>query len=281
MRKMVLLLAMSLLAAAWGAPYHPEKTLTVPGAYFLTPALSSPRFAVFGYIAKTRPTPEEIEAESARIRQIIESGIRREYGSWEKYGEAMKRAGKESAAKAASEEPAWARTLMPPSLIEKAVPLFMKGVLQWAMAHPEARTEPFGNVGETGILLLDGKGGYTKIPLGIDQPVVSLDISPDGRYVAALCDMSTEDESGRLHTAGRIVLVDRKGKRCVSNAFSPMPATKCASAPTGAGSPFCSEIRMRGRGWRCGSSTCGAGASKKGRSSLRGSGSEGVSMAER
>ncbi len=200
-------------AMAWGGPYHPERSLRIPGAFFFTPALSSPRYALFGYVSKARPTPEEIAAERKRIRRILDSAVKREYGSWKKYGEAMKEAGKEAAARAASEEPAWARTLMPPSLIEEAVPLLMKGALMWAMAHSEARTEPFGNVGETGIVLLDAEGRYTKIPLGIDQPVLSLDISPDGRFAAALCDMSVEDGKGRLHTAGRICLVDTKTKK--------------------------------------------------------------------
>ena len=201
------------VTAASADPYRLERSLRIPGAYFFTPALSSPRFALFGYIGKARPTPEEIAAERKRIRRILDSAVKREYGGWEKYGEAMKEAGKEAAARAASEEPAWARTLMPPSLIEEAVPLLMKGALMWAMAHPEAQTEPFGNVAETGIVLLDAEGRYTKIPLGIDQPVLSLDISPDGRYAVALCDMSVEDEKGRLHTAGRICLVDTETKK--------------------------------------------------------------------
>ncbi|WP_456451490.1 WD40 repeat domain-containing protein [Hydrogenimonas sp.] len=224
-----LLLALSLHAAS----YRLHESLKIPGALFFTPAASSERLAAFGYLSKAKPTPEEIAAEKRRIQSILENSIAREYGGWEGYEEAMKKAGEEAAKQADKEEPSWAKALMPPSLIEEAVPFFMKGALMWVMAHPEARTEPFGNVGETGVVLLEPSGRYVKVPLGINQPVVSLDISPDGRYVAALGDMSTEDEKGRLHTMGRVSLIDTKTRQVVFSAIFANATDEVRFSPDG------------------------------------------------
>ena len=203
------LLTISLFAA----PYKLEKTVTVAGAYFFSPAAATDTMAAFGYMGKIRPTPEEVEKERKRIRAIIRGGIEREYGSWENYEKEMQKAGKAAAEHAKAHESDWAKELMPPSLIEQAVPTLLKGALMWVMAHPEKQTRPFGNVGETGVVLVDEKDEAHKVPIGIDQPVVSLSFSPDGRYLAVLSDMSVEDEAGRAHIAGRISVVDTKRRK--------------------------------------------------------------------
>ncbi|WP_353661710.1 hypothetical protein [Hydrogenimonas sp. SS33] len=212
--KLFALLLFTLSAWAIG-PWHLEKRVWLPGAYFFTPALSGPHYAAFGYVGKAKPTPAEIEAERKRIRAIIDGSIRREYGSWENYEKAMRRAG-ESAAEAESREAsAWIRKLMPPSLVKETVPLLLKGALMWVMAHPEGQSEPFGNLGKTGVMLLDETGRATQIPIGIDQPVVSMDFSPDGRWLAVLSDMSSEEENGRVRVAGRISVIDLSKREVV------------------------------------------------------------------
>lgn len=44
----------------------------IPGAFYFTPAASSKEFAIFGYMSKINPTPEEIELEKQRINKIID-----------------------------------------------------------------------------------------------------------------------------------------------------------------------------------------------------------------
>ncbi|WP_201352330.1 PD40 domain-containing protein [Hydrogenimonas urashimensis] len=210
MKILLLLLTVTVWA---GGPWHRVKTLRLPGAFFFTPALSGGNYAAFGYISKAKPTPAEIEAERKRIRSIIDGSIKREYGSWEKYEEAMKKTGEKAAEKEREEASAWTQKLMPPSLVKEAVPLFLKGALMWVMAHPEAQSEPFGNLGKTGVVLLGGEGEATQVPIGIDQPVVSLDFSPDGRWLAVLSNMSSEEKNGKIHIVGHISVIDLSRKK--------------------------------------------------------------------
>jgi hypothetical protein len=197
-----------LLAAAglWAASLTPLK---IPGALFFEPAASGSGHAAFGYLSKAVPTPEEVAAQRKRLQAIVDEGLKREYGGPAGYEEAMKKAGEE-AARSAADAPGWARVLMPPSLVEKAVPLLMKGALRYLTAHPAAATTPIGHVGETGVVLLDEAGGRRKIPLGLDAPVADLEFSADGTLLAVLSDMGYEDGTGRLHDVGRIDLIDAK-----------------------------------------------------------------------
>ncbi|WP_457596905.1 hypothetical protein [Hydrogenimonas sp.] len=207
-RAWVRALGLLLLAGGlWAGGYRFDRSVRVEGAHYFAPAASSERFAAFGYVAKAKPTPEEVAREGRRLQKILDRALEREYGGWKGYEEAMEKAGEEAAGRA-GEAPAWARALMPPSLVKEAVPLLMKGALRWALAHPGARREPFGDLGETGVVLLDREGRAKKIPLGVNQPVVSLAFSPDGTHLAALCDMSTEDGNGTLHTAAKIAWID-------------------------------------------------------------------------
>lgn len=194
-------------------PYKLEHMIKVGGSYFFTPAAGSATMAAFGYVGKVRPTPREIEAERKRIRAVIENGIVREYGSWENYKKQMEQVGKSVAHHAEKKKFDWAKKLMPPSLIEKAIPALLGGALISAMAHPENQSRPFGNLGETGVVLVDAKGKVHKVPLGIDQPVRSLAFSPGGRYLAALSDLGGKKKRGRRQIAGRLSVIDPKSRK--------------------------------------------------------------------
>ena len=193
------------------------KTEKIDRAFYFTPAASSRQFAIFGYMAKITPTPEEIEAERKRISAIIDHSVEQGYGSWENFEKEMKRAGEEIASEMERQERSRLQALMPPSLVKEAVPLLMKGALLLAKTHPEMMREPVGNLGETGIIIVDSGGNTTKIPIGINAPVTSIAISPDNRRAAILTDMSYEDESGRLHPVGEISLIDLVGKRRIKS----------------------------------------------------------------
>lgn len=197
---------------SWANVFKPYAVKKIPGAFYFTPSASSKEFALLGYMSKITPTPEEIEAEKERINAIIDEGVKRGYGSWDNLEKAMREAGEQSAQSVRKEAPQWVRSLIPPSLVKEAVPLLMKGALLYAKAHPEAMREPVGNVGETGVIVVNSWGKVTKIPLGINAPVLSIDISPDGWTAAVLTDMSFEDENGRLHPLGEISLIDLKSR---------------------------------------------------------------------
>ena len=198
---------------AWAIVFTPYAVKKIPGKFYFTPALSSSNFALFGYVSKINPTPEEIKAEKKRITTIVDEGIKKEYGSWENFEKVMQKAGEKASQKMQQESSALFKILMPPSLVKKAVPLLLEGALLFAKAHPEARREPIGNVGETGVIVVDKAGGITKIPLGLNAPVTSIDISPDGWKAAVLTDMSFEDKAGQLHVMGEISLIDLRAKK--------------------------------------------------------------------
>ena len=198
---------------SWAIVFTPHTVKKIPGKFYFTPAASSSEFALFGYMSKITPTPKEIEAEKKRITTIIDEGIKKEYGSWKNFEKVIRKAGKETSREMQKETPGLFKTLMPPSLVKEAVPLLLKGALLFAKAHPEAMREPVGNVGETGVIVVDSWGGVTKIPLGLNVPVTSIDISPDGWKAAVLTDMSFEDKAGQLHVLGEISLIDLRAKK--------------------------------------------------------------------
>ena len=217
----------------WGQPFTPFKVEKIPGTYYYTPSASSKEFAVFGYVSKITPTPSEIEAEKRRISAIIDESVRTNYGSWQNMDRAFKKEGHKTLDEIEAKAPSWLRYLLPPTLIKETVPLFIKGALLYAKAHPEAMREPVGNVGETGILVVDKGGSVSKIPLGINAPVVSISISKNARLAAVLTDMGVEDEKGRLHPLGEISIIDLDIKKRVRSwifaniaqrvAFTPLP----------------------------------------------------------
>lgn len=204
-----------------------EKT----GGFYFTPAASSKEYAVFGYMSKIVPTPEEIEDEKRRIRAIIDESVRRGYGSWENFENTMREAGEKGAEKLEKEAPPWVRSLISPSLVREAVPLLMKGALLYAKRYPEKTRQPVGNVGETGVVVVNKDGGITKIPLGINEPVVSIDISLDGRLAAVLTDLSFEDKNGSLHLLGEISLIDLYSKKRIRSWIFANLAERVAFVP--------------------------------------------------
>lgn len=205
----------------WANVYELYTVKKIPGAFYFTPAVSSKEYAIFGYVSKITPTPEELEAERKRINAIIDGAVKEGYGSWENFEKEMEKAGEGAAQKESKEAPSWVKSLLPPSLIKNAVPLLMKGALLYAKTHPEASTEPIGNVGETGIVIVDEWGNVTKIPLGLNAPVSSIAVSPDGKMAAVLTDMSFEDEKGYLHVLGEISFIDLTTKtRIYSRIFA-------------------------------------------------------------
>lgn len=192
------------------APYATKK---IPNTFYFTPAVSSKEFAIFGYMSKITPTPDELKAEKERINKIIDESIKGGYGSWGNFEKEMREAGKQTAQKERREAPSWLKSLLPPSLIKEAVPLLMKGALLYVKTHPEAMREPVGNVGETGVIVVDKWGNVTKVPLGINAPVESISISSDRKIAAVLTDMSYVDRKGHLHPVGEISFIDLKTKR--------------------------------------------------------------------
>lgn len=206
---------------AWANFFEPYTVKEIPGAFYFTPAMSSKEFALFGYMSKITPTAEEVEAEKKRINTIIDESVKEGYGSWENFEKEMQKAGEKATQKEKEEAPAWLKCLLPPSLSKEVVPLLMKGALLHVKAHSEASRGPIGNVGETGIIIVDRWGNVTKIPLGINEPVESIAVSPDGRMAAILTDMSFEEKSGRLHVLGEIAIIDLSSKRRIySRIFS-------------------------------------------------------------
>ena len=214
MKKIFLLVIGTILFASpsWANVFEPYAVEKIPGAFYFTPAAFSKEFALFGYASKITPTPEELEAEKKRINKIIDESVKQGYGSWENFEKEMRKAGEKATKKEEKEAPAWLKYLLPPSLIKEAAPLLMKGALLYVKAHPEASREPIGNVGETGIIIVSRWGNVTKIPLGINAPVESIAVSPDGKMAAVLTDMSFEDKNGRLHILGEISLIDLRWK---------------------------------------------------------------------
>ena len=209
MRLFVWLILATLL---WGVELQDVKRPT--GIYYFTPALGNEEFTAFGYVSKVRPTREEVEEQKRELEAIIEGGIKREYGSWENYRKQMEKVGKE-AAKEAKSAPEWAKVLMPPAVVQKAVPLLLEGALRYAISHPEAAAEPVGNVGECGILLFQGES-YKKIPLGINMPVVWMSYAPNGKFLAILSDASVQ-KRGRYVTMGKIDILELAKARVVKS----------------------------------------------------------------
>ena len=201
----------------WANIFELYTTEKIPGAFYFTPAASSKDFAIFGYMSKITPANRELEAEKKRINKIIDESIKEGYGSWENFEREMQKAGEKAAKKEKKEAPRWLKHLLPSSLIKETVPILLKGALLYVKTHPEASREPIGNVGETGIIIVDGWGNVTKIPLGINAPVESIAISHNGRMAAVLTDMSFEDKSGHLHILGEISIIDLNLK---TNIFS-------------------------------------------------------------
>ncbi len=198
---------------AWGQVFTPYRVDKIPGAYYFTPAAFSGGFAVFGYMSKITPEPAELEAEKRRISAIIDDSVRKNYGSWQDMDRAMKEVGQKASREMEARSPGWSKGLLPPSFLRQALPFFLKGALFYAKTYPEAMREPVGNVGETGILVVDQWGTVTKVPLGINAPVRSISISEDGRVAAVLTDMSFEDENGNLCPIGEISLIDLMARK--------------------------------------------------------------------
>ena len=202
------------VATLWAQmhPFKLAKSFHIPNTYYYTPLAVHGHVAAFGYIGKINPTPDEVRRERERIRHIIQASIEREYGSMQKWEEYNKKIGEQSAAQIQKSAPPWVRELLPETLVKEAVPFLLKGALLFAM-HTKTSTEPYGNLGETGVVIVDEQAH--KIKIGIDEPVVSLDFSPDGKLLAVMSDLSYEDKSGRYHAVARITLIDAVKYRIV------------------------------------------------------------------
>ncbi len=185
------------------------------GAIYFTPATSSSTYAVFGYVSKVVPSRDEIRKEGDRIRSIVNKCID-DVGK--NQGNLLKQfnmAGEEAAKVISKESPAWLKVLLPPTLVKETVPLLLKGAMLYVKAHPEASREPLGNVGETGVIIVNPWGEITKVPLGINAPVLCIDIAKDGERAVVLTDMSFEDKDENLHLLGEISLIDLVDKKRV------------------------------------------------------------------
>ncbi|BCD67358.1 hypothetical protein NitYY0918_C0243 [Nitratiruptor sp. YY09-18] len=185
--------------------FYLVSSVQVPNAYYFTPLAIHNGKAAFGYISKIKPTRDEVEKQRERIRQIIQANIEKEYGSMQRWEEENKKIAKESAKQLQKNAPTWLQHLFPPSLVKEAVPFLLKGALFFAM-HTKTASEPYGNLGECGVIIFDGK--LKKIKIGIDEPVIALDFSPDGKYLGVMSDLSYEDSKGRYHAVARITLID-------------------------------------------------------------------------
>jgi len=204
-----------------------QKSVTIEGKYYFTPALANERVAIFGYISKFKPTKKEIEEQRKLLKRLIDEGIEREYGGWNGYEKALKKSAKEATKGA----PDWLKHTLPPKVVEEAAPLLMKGALWYAMSHPELSAEPLGNVGECGVVILHEDGRYHTIKLGIDQPVVWIAFSPDGRYAAVLSDASVEKD--RLYVFGKIDIISLDNERIVKSYLLANVADQIRFTPDG------------------------------------------------
>ncbi len=187
--------------------YSLQKYLKFEGKFYFTPMAEGPQALAFGYVSKVKPTEEELKAARERLKRIVDEGIRRQYGSYERYYKEMERVGEEAGEKYRREAPAIIRDIMPPSLIKEAVPFFMKAMVLMVRNLPYVST-PIGNFGETGVVILKDDLSLKVISLGINEPVEDLEFSPDGRLLGVLSDMSYEDEKGKLHILGKVSLVE-------------------------------------------------------------------------
>ncbi len=207
MRYGILFCLLFVWSVAAGEIFVQEKAIKLPGAYYFLPLRVHDNKAAFGYISKIKPTPQEIRQEQRRIRHIIEASIEREYGSMQEWERENAKLGEQVATQIQKRSPAWLHALLPPQLVQEAVPFLLRGALFFAM-HAKTSKEPYGNLGETGVVIVDK--GVHKIKVGIDEPIISLDFSPDGRYLAAMSDLSYEDSRGRYQALARITLIDAK-----------------------------------------------------------------------
>ena len=181
---------------------YPEVLYENKESYFFRPAVANSEYAVFGYLGKVKPTRQEVEEQRKRLQAIIRGTIEQEYGSWENYQKVTQQLGEKAAKKIAQEAPA----ILPSSIVEKAVPLLLQGALYFAM-HSGMSSEPIGNVGKTGIIVIDKNGRIRRIQLAINEPVEYIELHPTKPLAVVLCDASYE-ENYRYHTVGHILLVD-------------------------------------------------------------------------
>ncbi len=184
----------------------PQLLYQAKESYFFRPAVANDEYVVFGYLGKVKPTRQEVEEERKRLQQIIKGTIKREYGSWENYKKVTERQGKEVGRQYTKETPAWTQAILPPSVVEKAVPLLLQGALAFAM-YSGTSSEPIGNVGKTGIVIIDRDGHVRRVQLAINEPVEYIELHPSKPWALVLCDASYEDQN-RYHTVGHILLVD-------------------------------------------------------------------------
>ena len=184
----------------------PEILYESKESYFFRPGVSNSEYVVFGYLGKVKPTPQEVEEQRKRLQTIIKDSIEQEYGSWENYQKVTQRLGEKAAKKIEQEAPAWAQAILPPSIVKKAVPLLLQGALSFAM-YSGMSSEPIGNVGKTGIIVIDKNGRVRRIQLAINEPVEYIELHPTKPLAVVLCDASYE-ENYRYHVVGHILLVD-------------------------------------------------------------------------
>ncbi len=203
------------------------------GKFFFIPSAVGEKSVAFGFVSKIKPTQEEIVREKARIKRIIDGMIKDEFGSWENYDKEMKKEAGEASQVYGRKAPFWAKILMPPVFVMEVVPLILKGALLYAEVHPEAQKFPIGNLGKTGVLLLNGDKKVVQILLGINQPVESLSFSPDGKYLAVLSDMSFEDKDGKLHIIGKISIIDTAMEKVIKEWIFKNAADEISFSPDG------------------------------------------------
>ncbi len=220
MRKVsVLLLCFSFLMMASQPSlrniYVHERTLQLDGKFYFTPVAESSEAVAFGYISKVRPTEEELKAERERLRRIVDEAIKRQYGSYENYYREMEKIGQEAGESYSRKAPGIIKDIMPPSFIKEAVPLLMKGMVL-VMRNLPWVSQPVGNLGETGVVIVRKDLSFSVVKLGVNEPVEFMDFSPDGKLLAVLSDLSYEDKKGNVHIVGRVSLIETATGRIIS-----------------------------------------------------------------
>ncbi|GEM_PF-3300962 len=187
--------------------YTLERYIQLQGKYYFTPMAVSENAVAFAYVSKVKPTEEEFKAAQERLRKIVDEGIKRQYGSYENYYKEMEKIGEEAGEEYKKEAPGIIKDIMPPSFIKEGVPFFTKAMILLAKNLPYFST-PIGNLGETGVVIVHRDLSTTAVKLGLNEPVDSMDFSPDGKLLAVLTDLSYEDKGGKTHIVGKVSLIE-------------------------------------------------------------------------
>jgi hypothetical protein len=184
------------LTAGWGVSLSVVKR--VEGLHFYNFYRSfeaGEGIGVIGYYSHTA-TPREIEKARRELQQLIERGIARQKGEFEKQLEK----GMEK-----FNPPLWLSGFFPKEVGKEGGKWLFITLLKWAPKIGRFET-PVGKLGEVGIIVVEGEK-VRKIPLGVEAPVMDISISPS-RKIAVLLDYSVNRK-----LVGRLLILTSSGQK--------------------------------------------------------------------